>query len=47
MKIRKYFEYFFTLDESPELLMDNLNDDLKLELRTSIFMPLMIKCKLF
>ncbi|CAK62036.1 unnamed protein product (macronuclear) [Paramecium tetraurelia] len=47
MKIRKYFEYFFTLDESPELLMDNLNDDLKLELRTSIFIPIMIKCKLF
>lgn len=41
MKIRKYFEYFFTLDESPEILMDNLNDDLKSELRTSIFIPVM------
>ncbi|CAD8199743.1 unnamed protein product [Paramecium pentaurelia] len=47
MKIRKYFEYFFTLDESPELLMDNLNEDLKLELRTSIYKPIITKCKLF
>lgn len=47
MKIRKYFEYFFTVSDSPELLMDNLNDDLKLELRTSIYIPVMTKCSLF
>lgn len=44
MKIRKYFEYFFTLDESPELLMDNLNDDLKSELKASIYIPKMKEC---
>ncbi|CAD8186045.1 unnamed protein product [Paramecium pentaurelia] len=46
MKIRKYFEYFFTLDETQDVLMDHLNEDLKQELKASIFIPKLKQCQL-
>ncbi|CAD8120687.1 unnamed protein product [Paramecium sonneborni] len=46
MKIRKYFEYFFTLDETQDVLMDLLNDDLKQELKASIYIPKLKQCQL-
>ncbi|CAD8103904.1 unnamed protein product [Paramecium sonneborni] len=46
MKIRKYFEYFFTLDETQDVLIDHLNEDLKQELKASIFISKMKQCQL-
>ncbi|CAK65385.1 unnamed protein product (macronuclear) [Paramecium tetraurelia] len=46
MRIRKYFEYFFTLDETQDVLMDHLNEDLKQELKASIFIPKLKQCQL-
>lgn len=47
MKIKKYFEYFFTVTDGPEKLMEGLTNDLKHDLKASIFGPLLKTCPLF
>lgn len=37
MKVRKYLDYFIDVDDSPEQLLDKLNDDLKIELKSNIY----------
>ena len=47
MKVKKYLDYFIDVEDSPEQLLDKLNDDLKLELKSNIYMQVMKTCSLF
>ncbi|CAD8092616.1 unnamed protein product [Paramecium primaurelia] len=47
MKVRKYLDYFIDVDDSPEQLLDKLNDDLKIELKSNIYVQVMKTCSIF
>ncbi|CAD8120396.1 unnamed protein product [Paramecium sonneborni] len=47
MKVRKYLDYFIDVDDSPEQLLDKLDDDLKLELKSNIYVQVMKTCSIF
>lgn len=46
MKIRKYFEHYYTMTEGPEEIMEKLNEELLSELKANIYGPKLKSCDL-